>query len=102
MNFIDFKIHTRDSLVVVEFKLSRELQPEDLLKINPPDAVKEGFASKGVIISGRGPVWLYGFLVHFYHPTKYVGIYDPRLGGAVVVETHTQDVKVGDLIPISL
>ncbi|MDW8056636.1 MAG: CRISPR-associated ring nuclease Crn3/Csx3 [Elusimicrobiota bacterium] len=102
MDFINFKIHHKDSFVVVEFKLTREIEPSDLLKINPPDAVKEGFASKGVVISGRGPVWLYGFLIHFYHPTKFVAIYDPRVNGAVVVETHIPDVKVGDLIKINL
>jgi len=52
------------------------------------------------VLSGRGPVWLYGFLVHFYHPTSAVAIFDPRLGGAVVVESHNQDFKVGDLIKI--
>lgn len=48
---------------------------------------------------GRGPIWLYGFLVHFYHPTVWVATYDPRLGGAVVVESHSPGVEPGDVIP---
>lgn len=58
----------------------------------------------GVIIEGRGPIWLYGYLVHGFHAAKWVATFDPRLGNngaAVVVESHTKGVEPGDLIEIT-
>jgi len=56
----------------------------------------------GVILSGRGPVWLFGFLIHFYHPTLFVATYDPRIGGAIVVQSHSKKYKAGDIIPLKI
>jgi len=96
INWRVFRI--KEELTLIEFSLSRELKPEDLRNINPPDAVKNKFSSSFIILSGRGPIWLYGFLIHFYHPTKGIGVFDPRLDGAVVVSSHDPQRKVGDLI----
>jgi len=52
-----------------------------------------------VMINGRGPVWGYGMLIHAAHPTPAVGCFDPRMGGYVVVATHDEAYRVGDLIP---
>jgi len=95
---VDFKVKVSEEYAVVEFELKRELSPEDLKSINPPDPVKNGFSSKVVILSGRAPIWFYGFLIHFYHPTKALAVFDPRLDGAVIVESHSKDLKVGDVI----
>jgi CRISPR-associated protein Csx3 len=51
-----------------------------------------------VVLSGRAPIWLYGWLVHECHFTRWVACYDPRLG-AVVVSSHSPDVQVGEIIP---
>ncbi|MEO0808608.1 MAG: CRISPR-associated ring nuclease Crn3/Csx3, partial [Cyanobacteria bacterium J06643_4] len=56
---------------------------------------------KGVLISGRAPVWLYAYLVHECHPTLWVACFDPRLG-AVVTSTHSTDVSVGSVIPLEM
>ena len=56
---------------------------------------------KGVLISGRAPVWLYAYLVHECHPTLWVACFDPRLG-AVVTSTHSRDVQVGQVIPLEI
>jgi CRISPR-associated protein Csx3 len=101
-DFINFEIKQNNNLCIINFELSRDLRPEDLKHILPPDPVKNKFSAKGVVLSGRGPIWLYGYLIHFYHPTKFVAVYDPRLDAAVVVESHTEEVKVGDLISIIL
>ena len=96
---ITYKISNGPTYTLIEFELTDGIISPDALKsISPPDAILQNFAHKGVILSGRGPVWLYGFLVHYYHPTKWVATYDPRLDGAVVVETHTSEVQVGDVI----
>lgn len=56
---------------------------------------------KGVLISGRAPVWLYAHLVHECHPTLWVACFDPRLG-AVVTSTHSAVVRVGQVIPMEV
>jgi CRISPR-associated protein Csx3 len=58
--------------------------------------------TKGIILSGRGPIWLYCYLTHYYHPTKFIATYDPRLNGAVIVESHTKDYKSGELIEVNI
>jgi CRISPR-associated protein Csx3 len=55
---------------------------------------------KGVILSGRGPIWLYGRLIHHFHPARWVAVFDPRLGGAVVVASHWPEVKPGQVIEL--
>ena len=55
---------------------------------------------KGIVFSGRGPVWLYGYLTHLAHTFAWIGIADLRLGGAVVVERHLPTApEVGEVIP---
>ncbi|MEM1945050.1 MAG: CRISPR-associated protein Csx3 [Nitrososphaerota archaeon] len=44
-------------------------------------------------------MWLYGALIHHLHPTSWTGTYDPRLGGAVIIASHSQH-KIGEVIPV--
>lgn len=98
---ITFQLKKGPTHALLEFQLENGvLSPKHLRELRPPDPITENFAHLGIILSGRGPVWLYGFLVHYYHPTRWVATYDPRLQGAVVVETHTPKVQVGDIIPL--
>ena len=71
--------------------------PEDLKNLELPLHNPQ----KGVILSGRAPVWVFATLVHEFHPTLWVATFDPRLGGGVVVQTHTKNIKVGDVIPLN-
>jgi CRISPR-associated protein Csx3 len=75
------------------------ISPEDLKGLQLPESIQ---FSEGIVIEGRGPIWLYGYLVHLCHPSAWVACYDPRLAGAVVVQTHTKGVSVGSVIPLSL
>lgn len=53
-------------------------------------------------ISGRGPIWGYGMLIHAAHPTPAVATMDPRFegGGAyIVVESHDPRWVAGQVIP---
>jgi len=52
---------------------------------------------KGVVIDGRGPIWLHSFLAHHCHPAAWVAHNDPRLG-AVVVQSHVKGIAAGDVI----
>jgi len=75
------------------------VEPSDLRELKLPDDLKP---SLGVVIEGRAPIWLYGYLVHECHATAWVGCFDPRLEGAVVVEAHARGVTVGSVVKLTL
>jgi len=55
----------------------------------------------GVVISGRGPVWLYAALVHHFHPAAWVATFDPRLAGGVVTQRHVHLAPpIGEVISL--
>jgi CRISPR-associated protein Csx3 len=83
---------------LIEFTLiGNTITPDELARLLPPLCDTR----KGIVISGRGPVWLFGFLIHHYHPYPWVACYDPRLGG-VVVSSHQPGQRLGDVIDINL
>ncbi|AKB78436.1 CRISPR-associated protein, Csx3 family [Methanosarcina horonobensis HB-1 = JCM 15518] len=94
MSKVNFNTVEKDDYTLVLFEIPDVLAPEDLSTIAPPEIN----GAKGVVLSGRGPIWLYCFLTHFYHPTKFVATYDPRLEGAVIVERHVAEYKVGSIL----
>jgi CRISPR-associated protein Csx3 len=86
------------SFQILEIELTRPdrlVFPEDLAQLQLPAGIN---AQLGVVLTGRAPIWLYGWLVHECHFTRWVACYDPRLG-AVVVSSHTPEVRVGQVIP---
>ncbi len=91
-----FSTDERDDFTIVEFELEEPITPEELPSLL--EAAPEVDPTKGVVISGRGPIWLHSALAHLYHPTRWVAHYDPRLGGAVVVQTHQPGVRVGQVV----
>ena len=94
---VKFSVKEKKDFTLVEFELDGAIAPSDLRDLKIPEIDR----TKGVIISGRGPIWLYGTLVHHYHPTPWVGVFDPRLSGGVVVQSHTPGVAEGDIVPLS-
>lgn len=56
--------------------------------------------AKGFVISGRGPVWVFATIAHDLHPARWVATHDPRIGGGVVVSTHTLDMQVGQVLDL--
>lgn len=96
MSKIKFNVIEEDEYSILSFEIEGVISPEDLVGLMPPKV--EG--SKGVILSGRGPIWLYCFLTHFYHPTKFIATHDPRLGGAVIVETHSAAYVIGSILHV--
>ncbi|PYT02783.1 MAG: CRISPR-associated protein Csx3 [Acidobacteria bacterium] len=71
--------------------------PADLAELRLPDGVDW---RKGVIINGRGPIWLYAFLVHRCHTAAWIAVMDPRQGAIVVEAHHPAAPKVGITIPM--
>ena len=98
MEVLMYSIKQNEKMALLEFELQRNLDPDDLKDIKLPDPVKEGFSHKLLILSGRGPIWLYAFMVHHFHPAKAIAVFDPRLDGAVVVESHSNEFKVGEVV----
>lgn len=93
---IEFKVEEKNDFTIVYFELKGNIKPELLKELKPPKVN----STKGVILSGRGPIWLYCYLTHYYHPTKFIATYDPRLGGAIVVESHDTKHRVGEVVEI--
>jgi len=94
---INFKVTEKNEFTIVHFELEGSITPDVLQDLRPP---KVNYA-KGVILSGRGPIWLYCYLAHYYHPTKFIATFDPRIG-AVIVESHSQEYKVGEVIKVNV
>ncbi len=92
---LKFRVSEFEEYTLVHFDLNEPITPDELREIKAPRVN----AAKGVILSGRGPVWLFCFLAHAYHPTKFVATYDPRLGG-VIVESHDPTYRVGDVLNV--
>lgn len=67
--------------------------PEMLREMNLPAVDNK----KGVVLSGKGPIWVYGYLIHEYHATAWAATHDPRLG-YVVCSTHSPQRKIGEVI----
>jgi CRISPR-associated protein Csx3 len=86
---------TPNPYTLLEFELEESLEPSQLKGIQIPKID----TTKGVVLSGRGPIWLYAYLTHELHATAWVACNDPRLG-AVVIETHTKGVGVGSVFQI--
>jgi len=90
-------------MIIIDVVLTRGLiEPREL-----PDLLRavEARAPAGgvepVVVSGRLPVWAFAALAHHFHPRPWVGTFDPRLGGGVVVATHDPNgPSVGDVVPI--
>jgi len=79
---------------VVEIVLDGVATPDELAQLRLPDGLNPRL---GVVLTGRAPIWLYGWLVHECHCTRWVACYDPRLG-AVVVSSHHPEARVGQVI----
>lgn len=55
--------------------------------------------SKGIVINGKAPVWLYACLSHKFHIASWVACFDPRFG-ALIVQTHSPNHNLGDIISL--
>jgi CRISPR-associated protein Csx3 len=83
-------------LTIALVSSDRIISPQDLANLRLPAGLDP---RKGVVISGRAPVWLYVYLAHECHPTLWVACFDPRLG-AVVTLTHSHTLQVGQVLPL--
>ncbi|NJK76907.1 MAG: CRISPR-associated protein Csx3 [Microcoleus sp. SU_5_6] len=107
MSAIELKLiphQTQDGLAYQHLRLQITTQdgiitPADLKGLKLPENVQY---SQGIVLEGRGAIWLYGYLVHECILQRGVGCYDPRLDGAVVVATHKHEVSIGQVLKLNL
>lgn len=74
------------------------IRPSDLKNLKLPPKIDY---TQGIVLEGKAPIWLYGYLVHECHPASWVGCYDPRLG-VIVIATHNPDIFVSQVFKIDL
>ncbi|MEO0533331.1 MAG: CRISPR-associated ring nuclease Crn3/Csx3 [Cyanobacteria bacterium P01_A01_bin.123] len=82
------------------------LTPDALKTVKMPDPI---LWSQGIVIEGKIPLWLSGYLVHACHAAAWVACFDPRFGndvphsgGAVVVATHSPQVAEGEVLIVTI
>jgi len=79
-------------MILLEIQLTDVLAPLQIPDLRgAAEAEVPAAGTEPVVLSGRLPVWAFAALAHTYHPRPWVGTFDPRLGGAVVVERHVPD-----------
>lgn len=58
--------------------------------------------SRGVILFGKAPTWLYGYLIECCHVAPWIGCYNAPLGAAVIVHSRLPHLYVGQTIASKL
>lgn len=75
-----FLTTTSDDFQILSFKLSKEsISVDDLNKITIPNLDSK----KGLIVSGRGPIWLYLYLYNKIKNVRWFASFDPRFGALI-------------------
>ncbi len=79
---------------------SGKLLPDDLKIVKIPEGLDR---AKGVIITGRGPTWLYAYLTLVLSGFPWIATHAVVDGGATVVNADSSRSRysVGDLIPVA-
>jgi len=95
-----------DEFVFVDIKIGEDgiMTCDELPELLKMIESKVGskYFGKGVIISGRLPVWAHSAIAHLFHATKFVAHFDPRLKGGVIVASHDSNYKIGQVIAVEI
>ena len=68
-------------------------------RLTPPSGFEFGIA---VVLEGKAPLWLYCYLASQCRQALWIGCYEPRLLSAIVVASRSQEIRVGETLPIEL
>lgn len=92
---LEFTVEQKNGYAVISFEIpGGVLEPDQLREIKAPKVE----LNQGIVLSGRGPIWLYNYLAHEYHTAQWVATFDPRFKGAIVTQSHIKGVEVGQRI----
>lgn len=92
-------VDTDKDYQILDFQILNDglLDPSDLTKIVLPDNL---ITTKGVVLYGKGSIWLYAYLLHNLHHCLWLATFDPRMGAVVVQNHQPNGRKEGDIIPL--
>ena len=101
---IDVRVGLYNSAVVVLYSLDKPIANSDLTRLLtafPQNLRAYAPNADVVVVGGRGPKWLDAAALHLYlHSFPAAAIYDPKVGGGVIIATHSPDYKLGDVVEI--
>jgi len=86
MNNLSLSVIPAEYFQILSISVNGVLDPRELLSVELPHELD---VSHGVVIYGRGPIWLYTYLSHILL-NPWIAVFDPRQG-AIVVESHRID-----------
>jgi CRISPR-associated protein Csx3 len=91
----DVSIHTA---TLITFNIEGGVTtPEEVFSVELPQVRLD----KGVILSGRGPIWLFARLIHHYHPARWIAVHDPRIG-YIVAQSHCKERREGEILEVNI
>ena len=74
------------------------IQPQAIRDLQLPPIQPD----QGIVLEGKAPLWLYCYLASQCRQALWIGCYEPRLLSAIVVASHSQEIRVGETLPIEL
>ena len=94
-------------LIIAAFSLKRPVQVGDDVR-EIAELIATAITQYGrptyndiVVVSGRGPIYLYALIQHNLHGNVNVlAFYDPKLPGAVIVSSNNPNYREGDVVNI--
>ncbi|VVM06817.1 hypothetical protein MAMC_01276 [Methylacidimicrobium cyclopophantes] len=86
---------TSFQILVIQVAGNGILDARELAGVALPEGIDY---EKGLILYGKGPIWLYVYLAHLAHACRWLGVYDPRFGGIVVEAHHPESPSVGEML----
>ena len=90
------------SLQTLALTLTRhqtQIRPQSLPTLALPAELD---LSQAVVLFGRSPTWLYGYLIHQCRSVPWLGTYDARSRSVIVIHSRVASPAVGDQLPIRL
>ena len=92
---------------VLHIELQGTLKPEEVkplakYAIERYKAMLNEFGRpKVLVLSGKGPIWMFGVLIHtLLHITPAIATFDPKLGGGVIIADHSGKFEEGEVIEL--
>lgn len=76
------------------------LQPESLISVQELLTLKipaDLDPQKEIVLYGRAPLWLYCHLINRFNQASWLGCFDIRLKGVVVISSRCNSVKTGEI-----
>jgi CRISPR-associated protein Csx3 len=90
------------SAILLSFEIEGGIiSPEELPSVVDSIDSLRVIPQMGIVLSGRGPIWLYAAMIHRLHVTRWVAVHDPRLGAVVASAHHPGAPSVGTILEFS-